>query len=165
MNSIGFIGTGHIAAPMVRFLSDRGHEVTVSNRNADVAAQLNQSHGVSVADNQSVVDTSDIVFLCVRPHIVEDVLTSIDFRPDQQIISVMAGISLKHLQAICAPATDFSLTIPFRISGKGRLPFARLPVQNPAGTIVFTGKPCDRACVRKRAEPAFRDLHHAARSA
>jgi len=127
MSSIGFIGTGHIAAPMVRFLSDRGHEVTVSNRNADVAAQLNQSHGVRVADNQSVVDTSDIVFLCVRPHIAEDVLTSIDFRPDQQIISVMAGISLKHLQAICAPATDFSLTIPFGFLEKGGCPLPAYP--------------------------------------
>ena len=130
MSAIGFIGTGHIAAPMVRFLSDRGHVISVSDRNADVAADLNKSHGVRIADNQSVVDASDIVFLCVRPHLAEDILTALNFRQDQQIISVMAGVALERLQALCAPAADFSLTIPFGFLEAGGCPLPAYPSKN-----------------------------------
>lgn len=35
---IGFLGTGHIAAPMARALARDGHTVTVSERNAETAA-------------------------------------------------------------------------------------------------------------------------------
>ena len=73
MSRIGFIGTGHIAAPMVRFLAERGHEITVSERNAETAQALRACHGVSIATNQDVLDRSDIVFLCVRPHVARRV--------------------------------------------------------------------------------------------
>lgn len=127
MSRIGFIGTGHIAAPMVRFLSNRGHEIVVSDRNADVAASLRESHGVNVADNQTVLDKSDVVFLCLRPHVAQDILAPLNFKPDQHIVSVMAGISLNQLRELCAPATDFSLTIPFGFLEVGGCPLPAYP--------------------------------------
>lgn len=127
MNRIGFIGTGHIAAPMVRFLALKGHQITVSKRNAEVAALLAETHGVAVAENQAVVDASDIVFLCVRPHLAADVLQELRFRSDQQIVSVMAGISLDALGAACAPAQNITMTIPLGYLEKGGCPLPACP--------------------------------------
>lgn len=127
MSRIGFIGTGHIAAPMVRFLADRGHQITVSDRNREVAASLAATHGVVVADNQAVVDASDIIFLCVRPHVAADVLKPLTFRPEHQIVSVMAGISLDALGATCAPAHDITMTIPLGYLEQGGCPLPACP--------------------------------------
>ena len=127
MSRIGFIGTGHIAAPMARFLATRGHDVTVSARNAETAQALQASHGVQIAANQHVLDQSDVVFLCVRPHVAHDVLASLEFRADHQILSVMAGVSLANLAQWCAPACDITLTIPLGFVEQGGCPLAACP--------------------------------------
>lgn len=125
MSRIGFIGTGHIAAPMVRRMVGLGHEVIVTSRNADVAAALAQSHGVSVDEPKAVLDASDIIFICLRPSVAPDILTTLSFRPDHQIISVMAEHSEATLRQICAPAKHITRTIPFGFVEQGGCP---LPV-------------------------------------
>lgn len=127
MSRIGFIGAGHIAAPMARFLAERGHEIKVSQRNAEVAAQLQVTHGVGIADNQTVVDNSDVVFLCVRPHLAKEVVSPLSFRADQRVVSVMAGVSLAQLGALCAPASDITVTIPLGFLEKGGCPLPACP--------------------------------------
>lgn len=127
MSRIGFIGTGHIAEPMVRFLAGRGHSITVSERNAETASALRSEFGVAVAPNQSVVDASDIVFLCVRPHHATQVVDALKFRSDHRVISVMAGVSLLSLQRLCAPATDITMTIPLGFLEHGGCPLPVCP--------------------------------------
>ncbi|MDK3018328.1 NAD(P)-binding domain-containing protein [Pseudodonghicola flavimaris] len=127
MYRIGFLGTGHIAAPMVRFLARTGHGITVSDRNAEIAAALAEGHGVAIAPNQEVIDRSDIVFLCLRPHLAQEVLSGLSFRAGQQIVSVMAGPSLAQLQTLCAPATDFTMTIPLGFLEQGGCPLPAYP--------------------------------------
>ncbi|GHG81546.1 NAD(P)-binding domain-containing protein [Pseudodonghicola xiamenensis] len=127
MYRIGFLGTGHIAAPMVRFLARTGHDITVSDRNAEIAAALEAGHGVAVAPNQKVVDGSEVVFLCLRPHLAEEVLQDIRFHPGQRIVSVMAGISLDRLKTLCAPAGDITITIPLGFLEQGGCPLPAYP--------------------------------------
>ena len=68
MSRVGFLGTGHIAAPMARALARAGHEVTVSRRSDSVSADLAASGlGINVAENAGVLEASEIVFLCLRP--------------------------------------------------------------------------------------------------
>ncbi len=124
---IGFIGTGHIAAPMVRFLATKGHQITVSERNAEVAEALRASHVVTVAPNQAVLDASDVVFLCLRPQIAAGILEGLTFKVDHRIISVMAGLSLSDLQKLCAPATDVEMTIPLGFLEQGGCPLPACP--------------------------------------
>lgn len=131
---IGFVGTGHIAAPMVRFLAGKGHEIVVSDRNAGVAAALAASHGVDVADNQAVVDRAEIVFLCLRPDIAAGIIDGLAFRADHSVVSVMAGVSLDRLHALCAPATDICMTIPLGYLESGGCPLCACPKADlPAG--------------------------------
>lgn len=96
---LGFVGTGSITQAIVRGLkgsSLRDRPILLSPRNADIAAELAGSlPGVTVApDNQSVIDGTDIVVLAVRPQIAESVLRLLRFRPDQQVVSLIAGASV-----------------------------------------------------------------------
>lgn len=126
MSAIGFIGTGHIAAPMVRHLAANGHEIVVTERNAEVSAALAAELGVGVSDAQDVIDRSEIVFLCLRPHVAEDVLSELTFRAGQKIVSVMAGIGVERLRTICAPAGAVVQTVPLGFVEKGGCPLAAL---------------------------------------
>ena len=141
MSRIGFIGTGHIAAPMVRFLAERGHEITVSERNPETAQALKTSHGVFVAANQEVLDRSDIVFLCVRPHVASDIIQPLSFRTDQQVVSVMAGISLASLADLCTPATNLTMTIPLGYLEHGGCPLPACPDANLLTTLFAPENP------------------------
>ncbi len=124
MSRIGFIGTGHIAAPIARLMAAKGHDLYVTERNAQVSSALQAELGVRVGTPQDVIDASEIVFLCLRPHVAEDVLTPLSFRADQKIVSVMAAVSEEQLSGLCAPASDFVQTIPLGFLQTGGCPLA-----------------------------------------
>lgn len=124
MSRIGFIGTGHIAAPIARFLATKGHDIAVTERNSDVSTELKAEIGVTVATPQAVIDVSEIVFLCLRPQIAAEVLEPLRFQADQQIVSVMAAVSADQLSTLCSPATDFVQTIPLGFLQQGGCPLA-----------------------------------------
>ena len=123
MNRIGFIGTGHIAAPMARALARDGHQVAVSHRNALVSAELVAAGlGIKTAPNQQVIDTADIVFLCLRPAVWREVVADTKWRTDHKVVSVMGGVSLGDIADICAPVTNISATIPYGFLESGGCP-------------------------------------------
>lgn len=135
MSRIGFIGTGHIAAPMVRFLAAKGHEVLVSERGAKVASELATSVGAKILPNQAVVDRADVIFLCLRPAVWEEIVTPLTFRADQQVISVMSGVSLEKLGKVLAPASDISITIPIGFLERGGCPLPAFPKAEPLASL------------------------------
>src|SRR5262249_22186625 len=96
---LGFVGTGAITESVVRGLVKAGNDLEVialSPRNAGVAARLAAlHHRIRIArDNQSVVDSSDIVFLAVRPQVASDVVAGLEFHPGQRVVSFVAGLQL-----------------------------------------------------------------------
>ncbi len=132
---IGFLGTGHIAAPMARALTRDGHTVTVSERNAETAAALAASHGIAIAPNQGVLDAADVVFLTLRPGVWEDVVKDLTFRPDHRIVSAMAGPTVAQISTATAPATDISLTIPLGHIEHGGCPLPVFPATSPMAAL------------------------------
>lgn len=124
MSRIGFIGTGHIAAPMVRFLAAKGHDIWVTERSASVSGRLQTELGVEISDAQGVIDATEIVILCLRPHLAADILSPLAFRAGQRVVSVMAAISTEQLATLCAPALDFVQTIPLGFLQDGGCPLA-----------------------------------------
>ena len=118
---VGFIGTGEIAAAMVAGLSGRGHDLIVSQRNSQMAANLAAEFSdVRVAANADVVAGSDVVFLCLMADVARDVLAALPWRGDQAVISVMVDVPLAELAQLCAPASDIALTIPLSAVATGR---------------------------------------------
>ncbi|OWW00202.1 pyrroline-5-carboxylate reductase [Rhizobium sp. R693] len=102
VGTIGFIGTGTITDAMVRGLLTNPAAVslvTISPRNAKIARALADDFAeVSIAaDNQAVIDASDMVVLAVRPQIAKDVLSGLTFRKGQFVVSVIAATNRKTL--------------------------------------------------------------------
>ena len=126
--NIGFIGTGEIAAAMIHGLEHKGHAIFVSERNAHVAADLAaEVEGVAIAPNQSVLDQSDVVFLCLMADVAREILPDLNFREDQKIISAMVDVDLEALATLCAPATEIAITIPMPFIAKGGCPLPVFP--------------------------------------
>lgn len=137
MTKVGFIGTGHIAVPMARLLARKGHRVTVSERNRDISAALAaELPSIQLADNQGVVDGSDVVFLCLRPHVWQDVVPGLSFRADQQVVSAMAGVSVADLGKACAPVSNISMTIPLGFLENGGCPLPVFPDGGPLAELM-----------------------------
>lgn len=133
--TLGFIGTGSIAAAVVKGLcraAPAPDAVLVSPRNAERAAALAAEFPCVrvAADNQAVIDGSDWVFLALLPHHARDVLAGLTFRAGQKIVSLMAAVRMKDLAELCAPATDICRAVP--------LP----PVAHHVGpTAIYPGDP------------------------
>lgn len=158
MARIGFIGTGEIAAPMVRFLARKEHAICVSERSTAISSALaTEFSNVEVAGNQAVLDTSDIVFLCLRPQVWETVLPGLTFRGDHRLVSVMAGVPLAALARACAPATDLSVTLPIATLERGGCPLPVYPAGGPVEGLFGPENPV----LPQQAEGAI-DAHFAA---
>ena len=128
MTSIGFIGTGQIAATLVRALAAKGLSLTVSRRNETMSKALARAHqNVRAVGNQAVLDRADIVFLCLRAGAASRVLSSLTFRADHRVISVMAGVPMADLRSYCAPAATISMTIPLSFIEAGGCPLPVYP--------------------------------------
>jgi pyrroline-5-carboxylate reductase len=99
---LGFVGTGTIAAAIIDGLGAAGTaaSILVSPRNAEVAAALAERHAnVRIAaDNQAVLDGSDMVVLAVRPQVAREVIGELRFRPDHHVVSLIATVSLDDLR-------------------------------------------------------------------
>ncbi|MFV1874157.1 NAD(P)-binding domain-containing protein [Nioella sp.] len=119
---LGFIGTGTIASAVVECIAGDGHQITVSERSRARSTDLAARFGVSVADNQGVVDASDVLFFGLLPEQAAEVLPTLSFRPGQRIISFMAGVTLDGLAPLTAPADPVAVMLPFPGIAKGGSP-------------------------------------------
>ena len=114
---IGFIGTGVISEAMIRGLCDVANykdPIIVSQRSVERSEALaNQYTNVEVSThNQNVVDQSDWVFVGVLPEQVPMVLDALNFRADQRIVSLAAGVSLEVMRPLIAPCAELYRAIP-----------------------------------------------------
>lgn len=111
----GVIGVGAIARAIITGLSeDDAPKVLLSPRNATVAGELAErySNVQIVADNQAVIDGASVLLLCLRPQDARGGLDNLTFRADQPVVSTMAGVSVRELADLVAPATEIARSIP-----------------------------------------------------
>ena len=84
MTTFGFIGTGHIGSMLVKKFVEAGaieaEDILASNRTAEKVMQLAEAAGIRQASNRVVAELSDVVFICVRPLEVRDVLRELAYR-------------------------------------------------------------------------------------
>lgn len=131
---VGFLGTGRIAAPMVRALARDGREILVSERGRETSAGLAARFaGVSVRDNRGVVEGSDVVVLCLLADVAREVLPGLPFRSEHRVVSVMAEIGLAEIAAMIGDTRELCVTIPMPFIDSGGCP---LPVYPASETLV-----------------------------
>ena len=133
---IGFVGTGTIAAAMVNGIAADGHEIIVSQRNAVISAELAAQHpNVTVADNQTVVDNSNIIILGLLAPAARIVLPDLTFQPHQRVFSVIVGITFADLSAWVTPAQEVSTFIPYPFIAQGDSPLLVYPHSETLNTL------------------------------
>ncbi|WP_342642574.1 NAD(P)-binding domain-containing protein [Rhodoligotrophos ferricapiens] len=144
--TLGIIGVGVFAAYMVKALRRSGMtgRILLSPRNAATAAELARDFDCTIApDNAAVIANADMMLIAVRPKDVEAALAGLTFRPEQTVMSAVAGVSLAKLNALM-PGTETIVRImpaAFVETGLGLFPIypANAAVEQlfaPAGTVV-----------------------------
>ncbi len=117
---IGIVGTGTIATAVVRGIAGDGHEITVSERSAANAAALARDFAnVTIATNAEVVARSEVIFLGLMAKDASAILSALPFRPDQKVVSFMAGASLEDVAEMVAPASASAIMMPFPAIARG----------------------------------------------
>jgi len=120
---IGVIGCGTIASAVVHGIANDGHTITVSERSAVHAQALAQAYAnVSIADNQGVVASSDVIFLGLMAEAAPDIVGRLQFREDQKVITFMAGATLAEADELVRPARAVAIMMPFPGIAKGGTP-------------------------------------------
>lgn len=134
---VGFLGTGRIAAPMVKALARSGHQVRVSERNRQVSAELAAGfENVSVHGNREVVDGSEVVVICLLASVARRELADLPFRPDHKVISVMAEFALEEIAALIGETSELCVTIPMPFIEAGGCPLPVYP-ESPTLAVLF----------------------------
>lgn len=137
---IGIVGCGTIASAVVRGIAGDGHQITVSERSSSHAKTLSEAYeNVSIADNQGVVDASDVIFLGLMAEVAPDVLGALRFRENQKIITFMAGATLEEADEMVRPARAVAIMMPFPGISEGGTP---IMMQGDAALVreIFGGR-------------------------
>ncbi len=107
MTVFGFIGTGHLGSMLVHKFIETGavhpEDIMAANRTPEKAAGLEQSTGIRLAGNRIVAELSDVIFICVRPLDVRDVLSDLreTLTAEKLVVSVAGDVTLAMMQPLC----------------------------------------------------------------
>jgi len=107
MTKLGFIGTGHMGCMLVEKFVETGaaqaEAVLASNRTAEKIERLAKATGIRPASNRKVAEMSDVIFICVRPLDVRDVISDVShlLTSHKLVVSVAGDVSLEKLQSLC----------------------------------------------------------------
>jgi pyrroline-5-carboxylate reductase len=104
---VGMIGAGRMATALARGFDAAGvvPASSIAASDPSAAAQEAFSHEVAAAkvgdDNLAVVRDADVLFLAIKPQMMDGVLAGIrdSIRDDSLVVSIAAGITLSRLAA------------------------------------------------------------------
>lgn len=131
MATLGFVGTGTLADAVIRGLQKteaKSHRYLLSprseSRSRALAAEF--ANAERAESNEAVVAGSDIVLLGVLPKQIGD-LGALPFRPDQIVVSFLAGVPVEVVRQNIAPATRVVRMIPLPCIEYGKGPILMTP--------------------------------------
>ena len=102
--NIAFIGTGKMASALISciYKNRLAKQITASGRNKSNLNKIKKQFKIkTTTDNKEAAKNSDIVFICVKPQGIDEVLNEIkNVVKNQLIVSIAAGIKTKHIESI-----------------------------------------------------------------
>ena len=126
MTTVGFIGTGNMGSALARAAakSKAADRILLSNRTSEKALHLADEIGAEAADNITVAKESDVLFIAVKPQMLEEMVTGINDvlkeRKDRfVIVSMVAGKDLRYLKELFEdkPVIRIMPNIPVAVGG------------------------------------------------
>lgn len=116
---VGFIGTGKMGQALIKTFVESGTfpktNIFVTNRSPKKQDKVVQAYEVQgLKNNEELVETCDIVFLCMKPQDLTEALHPISqlFTEGQTVISLAAGVSLETLQKILPDVKQIVRVMP-----------------------------------------------------
>ena len=103
MSNIGFIGVGNMGGALARAASLSGHTVYLTDKNMAKAKELAAEIGASAVSAEALLSGCDMVFLGVKPQMLDAVAKEIRPVLDKRqgnvcLVSFLAGVSLARLE-------------------------------------------------------------------
>lgn len=107
MTTIAVIGGGQIGEALVSGLiaaNMNPQNIRVTNRSEERGQELRDRYGIlNMTDNSQAADEADVVFLCVKPKFIVEVLSEITATLDNNsaqsvVVSMAAGISIAAME-------------------------------------------------------------------
>ena len=107
MTTVGFIGTGNMGSALARAAAKSGaaDRLLLSNRTPEKAQRLAQELGGEACDNRGVAREADVLFLAVKPQMLDGMLSGIrdvlETRTKRLVVvSMVAGRDLAALDSL-----------------------------------------------------------------
>lgn len=102
---ISFIGTGKMGSAIISGIISGilPENITAYDKNHERTDELSEKFGINKTDNaEHAVKIADIIFLCVKPFVIKEVLNEIKpfLTEDKIIVSIAAGISIADIEEI-----------------------------------------------------------------
>jgi len=119
LGRVAVIGAGKMGTTLIRALTAGGaldaSRVVATARHRDTLDRVRDELGVAVTlDNRAAAEGADLVLLCVKPQQAEPVLAELSavVGPDQLLITILAGVSLAHVEARLGAAVPVVRAMP-----------------------------------------------------
>ena len=115
--NIGFLGTGHITYSIILgiFKSNlKIKKIYISPRNKTIAKKLSKRFKkVTIAkDNQQLINKSSWIFLAITPQVGKKILSKLNFKKNQKIVSFISTINLTQLKKYIGKKNKIVRAIP-----------------------------------------------------
>ena len=141
---IGFIGTGTMGSAVASAVSKSGlaRSILLSNRTAARAQALSASlPGSSVSTNPEIAETCDLIFLGVKPQMMEDMLLQLQpvFRKRADsfvLVTMAAGLSCSRIREMAGVSCPVIRMMP------------NTPASIGAGVVQYCGLDADEEALR-----------------
>jgi pyrroline-5-carboxylate reductase len=118
-STIAFLGAGNMGEALIRGLLSSDaiapEQLRASDRRPDRLDELAERYKIETStDNREVIKGADVVVLAVKPQILDSVLAEIDqdMDPSTLVISIAAGVDIKHMEANLASGVRVIRTMP-----------------------------------------------------
>ncbi len=114
---IGFIGTGKIAYSVIIGIlksSLKINKIYISHRNNILSKKLKKKSRKIVIhkDNQSIIDSSNWVFLAITPTVGKKIIKDLRFKSSQKVVSFISTITIPELKKMIKVKADIIRAIP-----------------------------------------------------
>lgn len=96
----GFIGCGNMGGAVARALSQSTKQILVSDRSGKAKA-LAEELNIHYGDNGEIAAQCELIFLCVKPHMMKDVLLPLQpilAERKPLLISMAAGLTIQTIE-------------------------------------------------------------------
>lgn len=102
MNKITIIGGGNLGSAIAEGLLKaefiKPEDLTITKRNVNTLQHFTKLGVAVTANNQQAIENVRTVILAVKPYQLEEVISGLEFRNDQVVISTVTGILLSEMK-------------------------------------------------------------------